>query len=331
MISVIVPVYNVETYLDKCLQSIVTNTYRDLEIICINDGSTDSCPEILKKWQEKDSRIIVINQENLGLPGARNSGLDIAKGKYIAFIDSDDIVHPRYFQSLLNCMEEKKADMVVCGCQKFNVDEEPVMDSRLSIHYSKLTSREFYRSYYARHMVWARLIRRKDTTTLRFPPEVDSLQDTLFNLRLICSWKHPVFYETDSPLYYYLQRPGSLVKSRPYAAWLQIADWYVANRYDSAQIKGGDWSWTLLLQCISMCLSCRYHAYIWKSKGLVKRINSLLRPMISEMLRNRFISPAEKLTRMFMYLFPSLYRLFRIVNDPTLLKMEREIREKLIQ
>ena len=95
MISVIIPVFNVEEYLDKCLESILTNTYRELEVICVNDGSTDRCPEILRKWKERDLRVIIVNQENRGVVRVRNSGLDAATGEYIAFVDSDDWIHPR--------------------------------------------------------------------------------------------------------------------------------------------------------------------------------------------------------------------------------------------
>ena len=108
LISVIIPVYNVEAQLDKCIQSVLTNTYSRLEIICVNDGSTDGSPEILRKWQARDPRIIVVSHENRGLPEARNSGLEVMTGDYTAFIDADDWVHPQYFQSMLDCMEKNR-------------------------------------------------------------------------------------------------------------------------------------------------------------------------------------------------------------------------------
>ena len=89
-ISVIVPVYNVEPYLERCLDSIIQNTYRNLEIICVNDGSTDNCGAILDRYAEQDDRFVVIHKENGGLSSARNSGMDVATGEFIAFIDSDD-------------------------------------------------------------------------------------------------------------------------------------------------------------------------------------------------------------------------------------------------
>ena len=91
-ISVIIPVYNVENYLEESLDSIINQTFTDLEIICVNDGSTDNSPSILNNYANKDSRINIINQENKGLSAARNSGLDVATGDYIYFFDSDDIL-----------------------------------------------------------------------------------------------------------------------------------------------------------------------------------------------------------------------------------------------
>jgi glycosyltransferase involved in cell wall biosynthesis len=90
MINIIVPVYNTATYLPQCLDSLVNQTYRDIEIICVNDGSTDNSPDILKAYAERDSRILVIHQENLGLSDARNKGLESARGEWVMFVDSDD-------------------------------------------------------------------------------------------------------------------------------------------------------------------------------------------------------------------------------------------------
>ena len=89
-ISVIVPVYNVEKYLSECLDSVLSQDEKDIEVICVNDGSTDKSLEILKEYKEKDDRIIIVTQDNKGLAEARNSGLNVAKGEYIFFLDSDD-------------------------------------------------------------------------------------------------------------------------------------------------------------------------------------------------------------------------------------------------
>ncbi len=323
MVSVIVPVYNIESYLDKCLSSILTNTYRDLEVICVNDGSTDKCPEILRKWKDRDCRVIVIDQENRGLPEARNSGLDAATGEYIAFVDSDDWVHPRYFESMLDCMETNTADMVVCGCREFEPEEEVETDPGLEPNYRKLTAQEFYKTYYARHMVWARMMRQRDTEMLRFPPEVMALQDTLYNLRLIAGLQQPTVYATDAPLYYYLQRPGSLVRTHTYQHRMKFADWYVKNRGTPDQRSPGNWAWMLPLEATSIALSCRYEAAIRKDREMTEHADELLRTLCRDLMKDRGVSLADKATRLMMFRSPQLYRLFRLYNDPTLREHER--------
>ena len=114
LISVIIPVYNIEKYLPQCLDSVCQQTYQNLEIICINDGSTDNSPSILRNFQEKDTRIILINQENKGLSAARNTGLKYVTSEYVAFVDSDDYVDPRYIEILYHKLCEKNADFSVC-------------------------------------------------------------------------------------------------------------------------------------------------------------------------------------------------------------------------
>lgn len=114
-VSIIVPVYNVEKYLRKCLDSLINQTLKEIEIICVNDGSKDNSPKILEEYAKKDNRIIVINQENAGLSVARNSGIDIAKGEYIGFVDSDDWVDLDFFEKLYYSATSNDTDIAVGG------------------------------------------------------------------------------------------------------------------------------------------------------------------------------------------------------------------------
>ena len=114
LVSVIVPVYNVETYLEECIKSIVNQTYKNLELILIDDGSTDSSGEQCDSWAEIDNRIKVIHKENGGLSTARNAGLDVAKGEYICFIDSDDFVTENYLESFINAINDSGAQIAFC-------------------------------------------------------------------------------------------------------------------------------------------------------------------------------------------------------------------------
>ena len=114
-VSIIIPVYNVEKYLAKCLDSIINQTLKDIEIICVNDGSTDNSLEILTDYAISDSRVIIINQKNAGLSAARNTGIDAATGEYIGFVDSDDWVDTNFYENLYNEAVNNQCDIAVAG------------------------------------------------------------------------------------------------------------------------------------------------------------------------------------------------------------------------
>lgn len=117
-VSIIVPIYNVEKYLDRCIQSLLNQTLKDIEIILVDDGSPDNCPNKCNEYALRDNRIKVIHKKNAGLGFARNSGLEIAESEYIAFIDSDDYVDLRMFEILLEEIERQNADAIFCGTRK---------------------------------------------------------------------------------------------------------------------------------------------------------------------------------------------------------------------
>ncbi len=121
-ISVIVPVYKVEKYLAKCVDSILSQTYRDLEVILVDDGSPDSCGTICDAYARQDSRVVVIHKENGGLSSARNAGMDIAKGEYIAFVDSDDWIEPEMYGHMLALAKKYDVSLVCAG--RYDVSEK---------------------------------------------------------------------------------------------------------------------------------------------------------------------------------------------------------------
>ena len=135
LVSVVVPVYKVEGTLDKCLSTIVGQTYHNLEIILVDDGSPDSCPSLCDAWSVKDERIRVIHQENAGLSAARNAGIGTCQGQYIAFVDSDDYVEYCFIEKMVYAAGQTDADIVICGIVRESIDyngsveqnhEEPV-------------------------------------------------------------------------------------------------------------------------------------------------------------------------------------------------------------
>lgn len=137
LISIIIPVYNVEEFLDECVESVIKQTYTNLEIILIDDGSTDLSGKKCDEWAARDPRIIVIHKENGGLSDARNAGLKIARGKYIGFVDSDDMIHSQMYQCLYETMEKTNSEISCCGVKKASIFQDFVMQE---LHCSEVRS-----------------------------------------------------------------------------------------------------------------------------------------------------------------------------------------------
>ncbi len=153
-ISIIVPVYNVEKYLSICLDSLINQTLNDIEIICINDGSTDGSLEILNEYAKKDTRIKIITQKNQGLSMARNNGLKEAKGEYISFIDSDDWIDTKMYEIMYQQAKEDNSEIVVCNL-KLEKDNKTETYSYWPIKKNGLINREETQSYLFKHPSYA--------------------------------------------------------------------------------------------------------------------------------------------------------------------------------
>ena len=131
LVSIIIPVYNVEKYLEECLDSILKQTYKNIEVICVNDGSTDNSLNILEKYAVKDNRFIVLNQSNHGLSYSRNKGLKQARGKYIYYLDSDDYILPNTIKTLAENIEERDLEVLLFNANVFGdigIDEKVVQN-----------------------------------------------------------------------------------------------------------------------------------------------------------------------------------------------------------
>ena len=177
MLSIIVPVYNVREYLEACLDSILHQTYRNLEIIIVDDGSRDGSSEICDRYAHKDSRITVIHQSNQGLSGARNTGLDHIHGEWVAFVDSDDVMDLRMYETMLWYVDKYSSDMVVCGVQSFRAaDGEKIIEGKLRAAESPVvcTEKEYWKNYdrggsMIFDVVWNKLCKSSLWKDIRFP------------------------------------------------------------------------------------------------------------------------------------------------------------------
>lgn len=211
LVSVIVPIYKVEAFLNKCIQSIVGQTYADLEIILVDDGSPDSCPRMCDDWAAKDRRIKVIHKENGGLSDARNAGLAIATGEYISFIDSDDWIEPDFLQVLLDAMGQTGADIADCATRLVSEDgkglsvrganEDETLDT-VSALVRLVKEDRVYQT------VWNKLYRRAVIGDIRFEKGKYN-EDDYFTYQVFDRAKKVAVVA--KPLYNYLQRAGSIM------------------------------------------------------------------------------------------------------------------------
>ncbi|MDM1369577.1 glycosyltransferase [Myroides marinus] len=205
LISVIVPVYNVEVYLIQCLDSIVNQSYRNLEIIIVNDGTKDNSAEICKQYKEKDNRIVFLEKENGGISSARNLGIDYATGDYIAFIDSDDFIHNKYFEILLKNIED--FDVVFCNAFNYETNTTIPISSETSFETVEFTSKELLRQINSFKLPlvivpWGKLYKREIWNNLRYP--VGRIHEEQAVAHLYIDQAEKIKY-IDTSLYYYRQ------------------------------------------------------------------------------------------------------------------------------
>lgn len=210
LISVIIPIYKVEEYLDECISSVVNQTYKNIEIILVDDGSPDNCPAICDDWAKKDKRIRVIHKENGGLSDARNAGIDVARGEYIAFVDSDDYIKPDMIKKLCVAICKEDADISACGILCCEKEKE----SAWGCHSVVGTSEQILAMLYneASYPVSAlnKLYRRSCWKELRFPVG-KTCEDAFTTYQLVHNAKRIVMIP--EVLYCYRIRPGSIMTS----------------------------------------------------------------------------------------------------------------------
>lgn len=239
-VSIIVPIYNVEKYLDRCVESLINQTHSNLEIILVDDGSPDNCPIKCNHWKQRDSRIRVIHKKNGGLSDARNKGLEIATGDYITFIDSDDYIDSLMIERLVDIMESNSADMSMCSYKTVDEDgndipldtfvENGVLDKKEFL--IKLTSFGWW--FYV--IACAKMYKREIFDDIKFP--VGKINEDSFIMHHIVD-KCDKIAVTDEQLYNYVKSNSSIMRSNLSAK--NLADFEALyNRYEYLKENGYD-------------------------------------------------------------------------------------------
>lgn len=210
MLSVIVPIYNSYPYLEKCLNSICNQTYKDIEIICIDDGSNDGSGELLDRIGSKEKRIKIIHQDNAGVSHSRNVGLKSAKGELITFVDSDDVIELDMYFKLIDVMNKYNADIVHCGYKKIHMDGTTSNISgtgKIILQNSEEALQCLIEGKYFAGGIWNKIYKRKVIGNIVFDESLKINEDILFNYEVFANSSLSVFW--DISFYYYYERQGS--------------------------------------------------------------------------------------------------------------------------
>lgn len=232
-ISVIVPVYKVEKYLDRCVESIVNQTYKNLEIILVDDGSPDNCPKMCDEWAKKDSRIKVVHKQNGGLSDARNSGIDTASGEYLCFIDSDDYIDINFVEVLFKNLADTESDMSICAFRKVYEDKINNGGKQTDI-INVYQNEEIINFFLCKDLLekitaCTKLYKKEIFDNLRF--DVGRIYEDEFIAHKIYS-KCKKIVTTTAKLYNYLMREGSITNKPRYDERSLDGIYAIENRYN---------------------------------------------------------------------------------------------------
>lgn len=336
-ISIIVPVYKVEEYLDRCIKSIINQTYNNLEIILVNDGSPDNCGNICANYALEDSRIKVIHKENGGLSDARNAGIEAATGDYLGFVDSDDYIHPQMYEILYNKLIVSEADISIC---KYIATTKQDIDTAIpENHIQSYTNREALNELFTFKgpdfvIAWNKLYRKDLFSQIRYP-KGKIREDEFTTYKLLYLAKKIVY--SDATLYYYFQSPNSIMRKKSFKKESDYAEameerllffknetlteeyqlalrrycLWLLSVYPSAKNQNTDLNIKSLLQDrlrnrlteVALDKSLRYRTRLFYHIGLIS-------PYIAGKMAFHKLNRYNSISKIFDYIFaePSLYR-----------------------
>lgn len=225
-LSVIIPIYKVEKFLNRCVDSVINQSYNNLEIILVDDGSPDNCPQICDDYAKRDKRIRILHKLNGGLSDARNAGIDLATGDYIVFVDSDDYVDEKMFEKLMNAITETNADIGICNFEY--VDEQgnsiPELNNYYPVKSRTYTAHEVFFDCMAELrycdwvVAWNKIYKKEIFDNLRYPLHMFNEDEYVANELYMNDYK---IVGVSDIMYYYVQRSGSIMNT---ASKIKLAD-----------------------------------------------------------------------------------------------------------
>lgn len=267
-VSVIVPIYNVEKYLIRCIESIINQTYENMEIILVDDGSRDRCAYICDEYLKKDKRVKVIHKKNGGLSDARNAGLEIATGEYIGFVDSDDYISIDMYEKLMSLIELYDADIASCAVKKIYENESNFQKYKkcgdIKVYTNEEALKSLIQEQSIKQTVWNKVYKKSVIKDIKF--EVGKIhEDEYWTYQILGNAKK--IAHTEYQMYYYLQREGSIM-SEQYSEKRLNSIYSRQKRLEYLEKKFPDLS---TLGKISLLFTCIYnYQCLLKSTGLDK-------------------------------------------------------------
>ena len=303
LISIIIPIYNVEKYLDRCLKSVVNQTYANLEIILVDDGSTDNSPVICDLWVERDRRIRAFHIKNNGAANARNFGLLHANGDYIGFVDSDDYCELNLFETLLNNAVKNKADISICNYQindetnYFRFSQEVIEKDYAIKHIAK--------GDYSYGVLWNKIYKREIVEAITMP-DLHCSEDLVYNYYAFKNASKIVY--TDNKLYHYFLNQNSVTNS---GFNLKSLDAVEARRIILSSVVGSEYEeyavWGLVLSCYAAINN------ILKSNQDLSYADSLRSEILSYkkiIFNSKLFSKKDRLKFLILSVSINLYKIF---------------------
>lgn len=304
-VSIVVPVYKVEKYIDRCVTSLVNQTIKDIEIILVDDGSPDACPALCDKWANRDQRIKIVHKENGGLSSARNAGLRIAKGDYIGFVDSDDDVELDMYEKMYNQAKKYNVDFVMCDYQRvvnykeryiktLDIDEGYYSKEKI-VHdiYHQLIMKSSI-EYGPLLSVWHCLYRADFLSThhIEFDEEVRWSEDNIFS-SFVGYFSQSFYYMKNEALYHYYQNDGSITTSYREDSWSVYKTMNVHLHHFFDSIGDYDFSQQLNYHLIYYACNCLNQTGLMKKFKKTKQEISIL---LSDPDLNKALHTVENLS-----------------------------------
>ena len=302
LISVIIPMYNVESFIERCVSSVQNGIYQNIEILCIDDGSTDGTLEVVRRLQREDSRIIVLEQEHAGVSAARNLGLREAKGEYVSFIDSDDWVSPDYLSLMHEIAREKNADIVICGY--FGVNRIPKQQFEDTAAYQVLKVTENRKNRDLVKVVWRALYRK--SICPKFNESMRVGEDHVFNIRILSEHRDISIWKCTRRMYFHWWRPRSLISTAGIDHYGRVCR-DIIKEIDSLPTKK-----YALIDAAREALGFKYSIASLKGLDQLQRqADELLKEVRGRLLKSMEVSLPEKVLYLPCLYFPKLYFIYR--------------------